>query len=474
MKFAICITFLLSTNSIFAQDLSNNPSQDLSQKKTTASAQPLPVPLTLDFVLSTVDENHPAVQQAQAQVDYQMAVQDQVESDTGLNVLLQGEARYIEPPDIAFDQSNNDSQIKLVVQKDLLDFGRSNAASAAAADEVKGSEWLLKQAKNRHRINIMAAYFDVLLADLTFIRDNEAMATAYVQYDRMKQRNELGEHSDIDVLELEKDYQLARKNRYASRSLQRTTRARLANIMNRPGELVAEVAEPSLDYINQKLGDVDRFMQQALDDNPYLKAMRLRVQAAQNRVKSARAGVRPLLKGRLQVADYARVMGGYNDYEASLILDVPLWTGGTVQANIARETADLQRLKSQLQAQEMQVQQMVLETWESFNTLRVEREEVQSLTDYRDLYLDRSRALYEMEVKTDLGDSMVKISDARLRMARVKFKTALALAKLGALMGQPVFPFKELKVELPAGKESQTGKEPQTEQKSQSVEEPQQ
>ena len=464
MRVAICFATVLVSSAILAED------------KTPAShRQPLPQPLTLDFVLSTVDENHPDVQAVQAQVDYQMAVQQQVESDTGLNIFLQGQARYVEPPAIAYDQSNNDSRVSLLVQKNLYDFGRSDAASAAAADEVRGSEWLLMQAKNKHRIEIMAAYFDVLLADLTYIRDNEAMAIAYVQYDRMKMRNELGEHSDIDVLELQKDFQNTRKNVYASRSLQRSTRARLANIMNRPGELVAEVAEPALNYVNEKPpGDVDQFMQQAMDNNPQLKAMRLRVEAAGNRVKSARAGTRPLLKGRLEVSDYAREMGGYNDYEASLILDVPLWTGGAVQANVAKENADMQRLKSQLRAQEMQVQQAVLETWQTLGTLSVQREEMQTLMDYRDLYLDRSRALYEMEVKTDLGDSMVQISDARLRMARTKFNTALALAKLNALMGRPVFPFKPLSAASApqANKEPGTNKDSQTKQQSSPEQEP--
>ncbi|MEF3193885.1 MAG: transporter, partial [Halothiobacillaceae bacterium] len=60
--------------------------------------------------------------------------------------------------------------------------------------------------------------------------------------------------------------------------------------------------------------------------------------------------------------------------------------------------------------------------------------------DYRELYLDRSRALYEMEVSTDLGDSMVQMSDARLRSMRTLFALSLAWAELDALLGRPVEP----------------------------------
>ena len=55
--------------------------------------------------------------------------------------------------------------------------------------------------------------------------------------------------------------------------------------------------------------------------------------------------------------------------------------------------------------------------------------------NYRDLYLDRSRALYELEVRTDLGDAMSQISDVRLRRARIMFDWAMNEAKLRAMTG---------------------------------------
>jgi hypothetical protein len=91
----------------------------------------------------------------------------------------------------------------------------------------------------------------------------------------------------------------------------------------------------------------------------------------------------------------------------------------------------------------MDVQQAILDNLQMLDTLKVEREEMKALLDYRDLYLDRSRALYEMEVKTDLGDSMVEVSEARLKFARAKFTTALTWARLDALLGNEVYAVKE-------------------------------
>ena len=56
--------------------------------------------------------------------------------------------------------------------------------------------------------------------------------------------------------------------------------------------------------------------------------------------------------------------------------------------------------------------------------------------DYRELYLDRSRALYEMEVKADLGDAMTEISALRLDVAQAEFDWMMTQARLAALAGR--------------------------------------
>ena len=52
------------------------------------------------------------------------------------------------------------------------------------------------------------------------------------------------------------------------------------------------------------------------------------------------------------------------------------------------------------------------------------------------MYLDRSRALYELELKADLGDAMTKTSEVRLDIARVLFDWAMNEAKIKAMVGR--------------------------------------
>ena len=86
--------------------------------------------------------------------------------------------------------------------------------------------------------------------------------------------------------------------------------------------------------------------------------------------------------------------------------------------------------------QELELRQAVLDLWLEIGSLRARLQELDSLGRYRDLYLDRSRALYEMEVTADLGDAMVGTSDHRLQQARAEYDMALAWAHLDALTGR--------------------------------------
>jgi len=86
----------------------------------------------------------------------------------------------------------------------------------------------------------------------------------------------------------------------------------------------------------------------------------------------------------------------------------------------------------------MQLRHAVLELWLQLQTLKVQREAAGVGRDYRELYLDRSRALYELEVNADLGDAMVRLTEAELAEVDTEFQTALAWARLDALTGGPV------------------------------------
>lgn len=399
---------------------------------------PLPDPLTLEYALSLADEPHPDLEQARAELDQAEAVRLAVEAQMGVNMGVEARAQWVEPAEQAPDQSNNDSSAVFYVQKRLYDFGHTGAGRSAAESDIKGRELLYLDARYRRRVQIAEDFFNVLLADLEHARDSEAMAVAYVDLDKIRDRHELKQVSDIVLLEAESQYQQTRRRAEESRARQQARRARLADTLNRPGNLAANLAEPDFSGNRRELPSLEQLTGDALANNSVLLGLRARMQAAQERVQAARAEQNPVLRGEFSAAYYERQLNSRDDLRAALVLDVPLYKGGAVQAGVAAAQAELRGLRAQYARAEMAVRQSVLETWQEINILRVQREEVQALSAYRDLYLDRSRALYELEVRADLGDAMVRAGEARLRTAQTEHGLALAWARLDALAGAPL------------------------------------
>ncbi|WP_275100238.1 TolC family protein [Sedimenticola hydrogenitrophicus] len=393
----------------------------------------LPEPLTLEYALSLADESHPALTLQQARVDERRAMRDLTEAEGGWNVGLTGSLRAVHPSHRAVEGTNNDSSLRLKMRKRLYDFGHSEAAQQASAAALEGSEWSYLEARQQRRLSIMRDYFDVLLADLQYIRDNEAMTMGYLHWDKARQRQEQGQLSDIEVLELESLFQQRRTEWQRSRNQQRASRLKLAISLNRPEQLSGTLAAPPL-ALERGLPEVAPLTEEALNNNPRLRTLRRQVEAAQAEVRAARSYYGPTIHGEVEAAAYNRVTSTRDPLAAALVIEVPLFSSG-YDAALAKQIARLQQQQALLASGELELRQAVLDLWLEIQVLRDKQKEMAALGAYRDLYIDRSRALYELEVKSDLGDAQAQISDYQLQQAMADYELAMAWANLDALRG---------------------------------------
>lgn len=399
-------------------------------------AESLPEPLTLDLALNLIDQSHPDLRYIEADLKKSQSKLQQALSNNDLNVSLMANARWIEPSSLATNQSKEDHQAGIFVNKTLYDFGRSSAQIDTASQQVISQNFLFLNAKQNHYLMVMKRYFEVVLADLQFYRYNEEMAVAYIQFDRTQIRAKLGQYTEVDVAEKQAEYQRIRRLRTHSQNQQRVTRSRLAQALNKPNDLPATVAKPELNSVSRKLPDIEVVQKSVNENNPVLRALRAKLIAAKSKVEVARAGSNPLLSGGFEAFEYERELGSSDQWRANIKLEVPLWSGGRVDAAMAKAKAELYKIEAQVAQQELAIQQQVLELWLGIETLKIKHDEVTAAMDYTELSLDKSRALYELEVKSDLGYSMVSFSEAERKVVQTDFDIALAWAQLDALSGK--------------------------------------
>ncbi len=243
-------------------------------------------------------------------------------------------------------------------------------SGARGNDAERDVAWSgLLSSVDAQRLEIMQRFFDVLLADLSFTRDNEAMAVAFIQFDRAEARQALGQFSPLRTAELQAEYQLIRRQRAASEAAKRIARALLATALGHPTSLPRQLVTPTLEPSKAERPTLDAIVAAALKNNP---------------------GIQALLQER-------------SEAEQALL--------------------------------RMAVRERALELLTRLELLEVVAEQTRSESDWRDLKLDESRTLYELEAQADLGFSMSQQTRARRDEEETAFCRALTRAELKALQG---------------------------------------
>lgn len=406
------------------------------------AAAPLPQPLTLaDALRLAQDEGHYDLQLRAAELEVARAGLRTAQGERDFTLGLEGRLRYVEPPAQSVNQEHNDSAALLVARKRLYDFGRGAALEQAAQAMIEGEEQRLGLAREQRKIDVLRAFFDVLLADMGYTVANERMAIYYVDYDKQRDRFELGQVSQVELLRVQTGYEEMLRARNEAEARQRTTRLRLAAALGDPTQLPARLVEPDLRSLpERKPPAIDAVLAEGLERNPTLVALRHQLKAATSRVEAARARRLPVLDAVVEGGVFNREFGSNDPLRAGVVLTAPLVTGGAVEGEIARAEAERLRAQAMLARAEAELRQRLSELVLDIDVLRKAAAGDKVREGYRELYLDRSRALYEMEVSSDLGDGMVQMSDAHLRSMRTLFALSLAWAELDALLGRPVAP----------------------------------
>lgn len=394
--------------------------------------------LTLEAVLGQAQTRHPELDQSDARLDAARAEADLAESLNDFRLTLEGALRSGRNP-LYGDHFHPDHLLRLHARKTLLDSGRGEALLGAAREERAAGELQLADARAQRRVSLMARYFEALLADLQYNADTEFMASAYVAWDNAKDRLALGQMAAWELAQLEARYldSLARRNE-ARRKL-RDARLKLGLALNRPGPALEDLADPPLAGNDRAVPELAPLLQAMQERNPRLLAQQRQLAAARQRIEGVRLEDRPSLELEAEAAAWSRESINRDELRAGVNFVWPFGQGRRDDARLAREQALLRERQARHELTLQELRQAATDLWEEIQLLRgTERRAGEIHAAWRDAALDKARAEYEMELKTNLGTSMAETQAAKLRRRAVEYRLALALARLEALLGAPL------------------------------------
>ena len=407
----------------------------------SSSTVPLPTPLTLVDALSLANDSHPDLRIAWANVSRAGIRLREVESSYGVNTLLELQPRVASRASVSGVDFEDDSRFGLVIRKRLSDFGRSASRLVAASAAVRGEEAAYQVRRNLHVLEVMEKFFAVILADLAYQAHDESMTVSYFRYKRLADRQaSFQQYTDMEVAERELAYRRAYVKRLRSDLTRRQARNSLALALGRPGELSADLAMPDLTvYARQEIPDYHELVDRVISTSPTLEVLRHRIEAAQASVDAVRKADFPVLSAEFEAWEYTDNTSANRDrFRANLKFVLPLFgSTGTKDVRLAEAHNVLFRLQSELTSAEYVLRDRVLELLHGLEVNRAQEVAAATHEEYRGYYQDHSRALYELELRSDLGNAQAKAAAAMLESTRVRFQRALLWTELDGLLGRP-------------------------------------
>lgn len=373
------------------------------------------------------------------------------ESEVALAELESDRAAYLNPTSVylnlvpravkrtgdPLNEPVNDSYARIGASRVLYDFGRSRTLKSIADMGLAGRRKLLDLIRHNHKIAVLERFLDVLLADRRYEVDNEEMTLSFFIYDRLREKREMfDEISEIDVAEAESGYRGLLVQRTESELQQQYTRLQLAIALGAPDHLPHDLLYPDLSvWTSRNTPEYGPLLKTTLGSNPRLLALKDELAAATEQLEHAGIDLGPRLLGGLEFTEYATVRAARDDARATVRLQIPLFSGKLKRLDTQEANLELIRAELDIKSVENALREEVFRLVRDLTVLRRDVDASASLEHFRDLYLDRSRTLYDLEVRTDLGDAQAKLLEANWYAMRAEFSTAVTWARIDMLSG---------------------------------------
>ena len=296
------------------------------------------------------------------------------------------------------DDDSGDSAASLILSKPIYDFGLQDSREGRIGLQLEALELQKRLLIEQRRLDILEKYLAVLDADNQFLSENEALAIGFIRYDNAREDQELGATAEIEVLRLQSAYETIRRKRNLAEQQQRLQRSILAEAMGYPGQLASNLEIPEINNTRVLPDDYETLVTRALQNSLEALVALANTRAAHAAIQIAEAANGPTLDLELEVSTYERETRTRDDWRAGLYIEIPLYRGSSA-ATVNRATAHYRRSLAQQQQLQSHLRVEVLKLWQQLQQLQLEIEGRSVEQDYRDRYLDRSRAEYELEFK---------------------------------------------------------------------------
>lgn len=322
----------------------------------------------------------------------------------------------------------------------LLDFGGRRAAIEQARQALIAADWAHNSAIADRVLAITAAYHAHQASLALASAERAVVNEASTNLTAAEERRRAGVATLADVLQAKTAASRAQLALETYEGQAAATRGALNVAVGLPasGPLTVEALPADLP-LDQVSGQVDALIAQAEVRRPELGAALADARRAEAALAAARSANKPQLtaSGNLGLTHFSDPSDRVDTYGLTLALNVPVFTGFTLEMNRRRAEADLEAARATLESLRQQVDLQVFESFQDVQTalqkVRTSQDLVESANKSHEVALGRYQAGAGSIL--ELLTAQSALEDARAEEVQARTDWLIALARLARAAG---------------------------------------
>ena len=308
--------------------------------------------------------------------------------------------------------------------------------------QVRQAEIDYEQARQDLILRTGQAYFQVLNADAQLQLAKANRTALKRQLERAQRQYEVGLVAVTDVADAQSQYDQANAQIIAARNALNNAEAALATIIGR-NETDLDDIRTNLDVATPQPADPQAWIDLALEQNLGLQSAMVGTRIAQQNVDVARSQRAPTvsLEGSYGYDNSPSQFTGRNESlngQVGVQLNLPIYTGGRINAQSRQAAFDYQRSQFDLEAQSRQVRQQTSDSYRGVQTSISEITAFQQAVESARTSLVATEAGYGVGTRTivDVLNAELRVFQAMADYLDARYNYITNLLQLKADTGQ--------------------------------------
>ena len=331
----------------------------------------------------------------------------------------------------------DDSYTFIRLEKTL--FKQSSELGVKTAQQIiVSAKQTLANLQKEKNIDIMHRFFEVILVDMQLETVLERLAISAIRANDVQDDFDNNKASEVDLLEKQALTKLEVSKRIKGEAEQILKRAKLADILginyeNRPDDLTKPKVKH---YFSKPFASLDELRKKAFKNNTTLQIMHRDLASIKHQINSHKNDYGVVIKGNIRLGEQAYLREKNGKLRFGINLTMPLGNDNTKQQTIAKLDIKAKQVELNIKQFKQNLSSRVLTLWLTLNELKQRQKSLTTELDYRELYLERARAEYEMALESDIGDALTQVTNTEYKLAKNQFDFVITFEKLALLTGE--------------------------------------